>query len=322
MPWIIGIDEAGYGPNLGPLIMSAVAWQVPADLLGADLWQVLRPAVRRHGEADDGRILVEDSKLVYSTTRGLHALELGVLAALSPFRDAEAVALRQYLDWLCPEGAAELGGEPWYAGDTLLPVVAERDKCGTVAGRLDHVCRQRGVVRAWVQSVVVCPARFNQFLAEANSKGAVLAHGLVQLVASALQRVSQDEGPVHFFVDKHGGRNTYAAMLQHALPEGFVAVEREGMERSVYRVTGLGREVCLTIQPRADAEHFSVALASMVSKYLREVLMREFNRFWQTHVPGLKPTAGYPGDAARFFEVIRPVLPRLGLAEERVWRRK
>ena len=37
---------------------------------------------------------------------------------------------------------------------------------------------------------------------------------------------------------------------------------------------------------------------------------------------GLKPTAGYPGDAARFFEAIRPCCERLGLPEAAVWRRK
>jgi ribonuclease HII len=65
-----------------------------------------------------------------------------------------------------------------------------------------------------------------------------------------------------------------------------------------------------------------VALASMVSKYTREVMMREFNRFWQQHIPDLKPTAGYPADAARFLDTIRPVLARLGIDERRVWRRK
>jgi ribonuclease HII len=130
------------------------------------------------------------------------------------------------------------------------------------------------------------------------------------------------EPPLDFVVDKHGGRNTYAPLLQNAIPDGLVVAQQEGMACSVYRVVGTARPTRFTFRPRADGEHFCVALASMVSKYLREVLMLEFNRFWQEQVPGLKPTAGYPGDAARFFEAIRPALGRLGLGEEAVWRRK
>jgi hypothetical protein len=48
--------------------------------------------------------------------------------------------------------------------------------------------------------------------------------------------------------------------------------------------------------------------------------MGEFNRFWLEHVPGLKPTAGYPTDAARFFEAIRPRIAELGLSEATIWR--
>jgi hypothetical protein len=58
----------------------------------------------------------------------------------------------------------------------------------------------------------------------------------------------------------------------------------------------------------------------MVSKYLRELFMGEFNAFWQRHVPGLKPTAGYPGDANRFFDAIRPKVSELGLSDSMVWR--
>ena len=78
----------------------------------------------------------------------------------------------------------------------------------------------------------------------------------------------------------------------------------------------------MTFQPRADAEHFCVALASMVSKYVREVLMAEFNRFWEGQVPGVKPTAGYPGDSRRFFRAIHPTARRLKIRKETLWRRK
>ena len=82
----------------------------------------------------------------------------------------------------------------------------------------------------------------------------------------------------------------------------------------------MDRPIKIVVTPKADVEHFTVALASMISKYVRELLMGEFNRFWQTHVPGLEPTAGYPGDSRRFFKAIRPALLKLGIAKRAVWR--
>src|SRR5437762_3576896 len=82
MAWLVGIDEAGYGPNLGPLVMTAVALRLPDAAIECDAWQLLAAGVRRHGERDDGRLVVADSKLVYSTSRGLAHLERTVLGAL------------------------------------------------------------------------------------------------------------------------------------------------------------------------------------------------------------------------------------------------
>ena len=134
--------------------------------------------------------------------------------------------------------------------------------------------------------------------------------------------MEDDDEPMSFVVDKHGGRNHYAAVLQHALPEGMVLAHEEGPELSLYSVVGLQRQLRLTFAPRADATHLCVALASMFSKYLRELLMLDFNRFWKTHLPDLKATAGYPGDSARYYESIKPVAQRLGVPEAALWRRK
>ncbi len=314
MAWIVGIDEAGYGPNLGPLIMSSVTCRVPQELAGADLWEVLQSAVRRHPSEADGRILIEDSKLVYSTTRGLIALETGVLATLTPPGNGEPLTLSRYLDWLCPTHRDELGGEGWYHGTSALPVQAEPLSFAEARARFKLACSEKQVIRGMARSVIV-------LLEQWGSKGAVLGHGLAELVRCNHEFAAGTE-PVHFFVDKHGGRNTYAAMLQEAVPGGMVVAHEEGMDRSVYSVLGFGQEMRLTFQPRADSEHFCVALASMISKYLREVLMHEFNGFWRQHLPDLKPTAGYPGDANRFYAAIRPVVERLGIPEASVWRRK
>jgi ribonuclease HII len=320
MAWIIGIDEAGYGPNLGPFVMTSVACRVPEHCHDADLWQLLRPAVRRGTDADGGQLLIDDSKIVY-TARGLAGLERGVLTALWRNGTEQAASLASLVDWACPDDREELACEAWYRGLQALPIHLTSDELGSWATRFDEVCTEAEVGRWHVRSVIVCPRRFNALLDEAGTKGAVLAHALANLLGCQCARLTGDD-PLSFFIDKHGGRNTYAAMLQHALPDGMVFTVQEGMARSDYRVYGVGREVRMTFQPRADTEHFCVALASMTSKYLRELLMLEFNRFWREHVPDLRPTAGYPGDAARFFEAIRQVIEKLGLREEAVWRKR
>jgi hypothetical protein len=322
MPWIVGIDEAGYGPNLGPLVMTSVACRVPERLARADLWRALRRAVRRHDEPTDGRIVVADSKLVYSTARGLTDLERAVLSVL-PKNGSRPIGqtLAHLIDHLDPADHVPLRAEPWYTGASCVPAAVAAEDVAEPGERFGRTCEDRDIAWGLVRSVIVCPSRFNAVLDRWGSKGALLGHGLAELLGQNVALGTDDES-VSFLIDKHGGRNTYAAMLQQALPDGIVVAHEEGMECSRYSVLGLRRAVAVRIEPRADASHFCVALASMVSKYLRELLMREFNVFWCGHVPELKPTAGYPGDAARFFAAIRPLLPRLGIAEDAIWRRK
>jgi hypothetical protein len=318
MSWVVGIDEAGYGPNLGPFVMTATALRVPDDA-GGDLWQRLASAVRRDTDSEDDRLLVADSKIVYSTARGLGPLETAVLAAHCPDPDG-TLLLGRYVEALYSSSHPALRRECWYTGATTLPVETKADHSEAARARFTGACRDAGVTCGLVRGVVVCPEQFNALTDAAGSKGAVLRYGLAELVR-ACWTLADDE-PLTFFIDKHGGRNTYAAMLQDAVPEGFVIAHHESSARSVYSVTGLRREVRWTFQPRADAEHFSVALASMVSKYVREVLMGEFNRFWQERVADLKPTAGYPSDAKRYYDAIRPAAERLGISEAALWRRK
>jgi hypothetical protein len=58
-----------------------------------------------------------------------------------------------------------------------------------------------------------------------------------------------------------------------------------------------------------------VAVASMLCKYLREALMHRFNRYWQTHLPALTPTAGYYNDGERFLRDIAAKRIELGIGD-------
>lgn len=313
MPWQIGIDEAGYGPNLGPFVMTLVACRVPAGHDEADLWDLLKAGMRRAEEDADGRLVVADSKLVYAPASGWCDLEKTALAFFGP-----AKRLGDLLKRLAAVDLPHLRREAWFVGDTPLPTEVAADDCSAARDGWRTSSAAAGVAWGYCQSVIVPAPRFNDLIDKWDSKAAVLSVAVTQLMRQCVQHT--EPAPMRFVIDKHGGRNAYSALLQHAFEDGMVLAEEEGRLRSVYRVMGMDRPVRIVVTPRADVENFTVALASMISKYVRELLMREFNRFWQTHVPDLKPTAGYPNDAERYFDAIRPALARLGIAERAVWR--
>ena len=72
MPYLIGIDEAGYAPNLGPLVVGGTLWEVPEP--DCDLYHLLRSSVSRSGSAR--KVAIADSKLLHSPD-SLQNLEIG-----------------------------------------------------------------------------------------------------------------------------------------------------------------------------------------------------------------------------------------------------
>ncbi len=58
----------------------------------------------------------------------------------------------------------------------------------------------------------------------------------------------------------------------------------------------------------------------MTAKYLRERLMASINRYWQSHVSDLQPTAGYPVDAKRYRSQIESKAMEMGHTIDQWWR--
>jgi hypothetical protein len=319
MPWRVGLDEAGYGPNLGPLVLGSSACHVPTDAPQC-LWECLAVAVRKAEHPDDGRLLIDDSKKVNEGNSGLAKLEAGVLGTLAQTRDPFAT-VHEYLRTVAlGDSVEDLQAEPWFDSTDSLPAAQSANVLSAIASALAEACGRAGLVWGPVLSVVIPAPKFNRLLDEWKVKSGVLASGVISLLRAALD-LPGDE-PIHITVDKLGGRHYYAPLLNEAFPGGWVRVIREGPELCEYAIDNLGREVYLRFEPRADGGHLNVALASMAAKYLREVCMRQFNRFWTAKVPGLKPTAGYPMDAGRFFKGIRPAMKAEGIDKQAVWRAK
>ena len=97
-------------------------------------------------------------------------------------------------------------------------------------------------------------------------------------------------------------------------------VLEEDESRSSYRLTAPGRQAEIHFAVDCENRQLPVALASMTSKYLRELFMRIYNSYWSQHVPDLAPTAGYYADGRRFYQDIQPAVRKMGIDEQMLYR--
>lgn len=327
MHYVIGTDEAGYGPNYGPLVVAASIWQLADDCPPTELARRLHPSVVNAAEdPGDGRaVVIDDSKRIYRPGKTLAGLESTVLASMSLSQpDFRNCLIRGELAWedfarfLTPNSAELISQLPWYQeSPPHVPHDTSRELLQATERILELAFAATQCRVSSLEAHAIPACQFNELLERWGPKSTVLSHTTLQLVRRRLDVLPQAD--VRVWCDRHGGRKHYAALLQHVFPESWVQVVQENKDCSVYRLQREQGSVEFRFQVKAD-QHLPCALASMVAKYIRELGMLAFNRYWARRVPGLRPTAGYPVDAKRFRRDIRPMQLKLQLADQQIWR--
>ncbi len=146
MTLVIGVDEAGYAPNLGPLVIGITAWRV-ADA-EFNFFRALRGCVQPNGSGSSHKLVVADSKSVYRSGGPLAPLEqtvFSLLAALDsiPRRVDELMARMNGFDNMsrqCPDDLPEFFD--WRGLD--LPLECSLSRIQRDATRLRWSLRQSG----------------------------------------------------------------------------------------------------------------------------------------------------------------------------------
>jgi len=321
------------------LVISATLWEAPDGVGGEDLFDrlahVITPELREKGvrnllpERPSGcfaqkvpdtffrRIVMADSKKLYTPDKGLRHLERGLWPALGLLGRCP----RTWRDvWrnLAPEALDSMQAVPWYIDyDGSAPSACDAAEIEPLADLLRTGVAAAGVRLLAVRSRAVFAHQFNDLVERHGSKGAALSHETLALAAAMIEPLPV--APISLICDKHGGRNCYGALLAEHFPEWLIEVRSEGRQRSVYRFGPPDRRVEVCFRVKAES-CLPAALASMASKYLRELAMQAFNEFWRRCVPGLQPTAGYPQDAKRFRADIAETQRELHISDRVLWR--
>lgn len=326
MTFLVGMDEAGYGPNLGPLVIAATSWRIDCfsaaptvcmkRLEQLDLYDLFDDIITRE-PTDDGRLAIADSKTLYKSGGTLERLERPVLAALDAAGNLPET-WRELIEVLSADPRGAFDTTPWYENfNPPLPVNTTAEDLATGTRRLRG--EQGEALVADVRARAIDAEEFNALIDRYGNKASALTAVSLELLGHVLE--NQSSGHAFIVCDKHGGRNRYGPALQRQFPEHLVEVRSESRGESRY--TFGPADARIDVRFRKGGEAFlPTALASMTAKYVRELAMLAFNAYWNHEVPGLRPTAGYPVDAKRFLQEIAARQRELEIDNRVLWRER
>jgi len=295
-----GIDEAGLGPLLGPLVVAGVLLEGPAGLRP---WEELDSVFcKKPVSRSDTRIRVDDSKRVKSGPHGKERLERSALAFFYARHGKFPETLGELLQLDAHGNSAWWTRYPWYAEAESVPLPRWND-----AGRLEldahNAQRQMEAAEVRVQALsfhTVHVLSFNALIEKHDNKS--LAHfeaslPILEVCLSAPGSAVDEQRQL--VVDRHGGREHYGGLLRRSLPGRRVEVLRETKEASLYRIDGRLR---LVFSEKAEDKAFPAAAASCIAKYVRELCIDRLNAHYSALCKDLKGTAGYYKDGRRFLD--------------------
>ncbi|RLS97329.1 MAG: hypothetical protein DWI14_03390 [Planctomycetota bacterium] len=337
MRLVLGVDEAGYGPNLGPLVVAVSAWAVDSRLEVLDGLEPFAPEFQAASWTPRSAFVpFGDSKKIYQSGKGLAGLNF----ALRFFESIFEVKPSEKRPWfelgqLAQEDLSRVESHPWYRCKNPVKGLGRANQVDWNSEASCRFAREKllklGVRLIGFRLRVLDEAYFNECVDRLGNKSDVLGHISLELAWKVLGECMDFHSfkGIEIYCDRQGGRRKYAGLLSQTYERShresqvpFCSVVGESPKTSVYSMRHAGIATSIRFQVHGDSL-FPPAAASMVAKWARESLMERFNGYWREVVgPGLKPTAGYAVDAARFARDIEPWITKLAIEKNQWWRRK
>lgn len=282
--FVLGVDENGLGPVLGPLVTTSVALELSR-------YQMARhSALGRELGIDDSKVTASFGKMALAEGLALALLEQ--LTGQLP-NDVEGLLSHLLLD--SPEllqGRCPTASLP-QCWSVALPLPCFGGNVADGRSALKTLAK-RGVRVVRAKSAVACTRFLNDRLSSGQSRVEVDLELMERLVLDAREAV---RGDVYAVCGMVGGIRNYPEKMRHFARDKIQA-RRATDGTLAYDVDGVGQ---VRFEIDADQNHLPVAFASMIGKYVRELWMLRHNRFYQASDPALRDVSGYHDPVTRGF---------------------
>ena len=317
--YLLGIDENGYGPLLGPLIVTATAYKVHPHTknfgVGVNLWHILN--ISKNPDDYPEKLIVTDSKKLFSRN-SLKRRQAGERTVLAFFyllfktlpENPDRFLSKVLLNFSPPHQNNWCGGRPCWEEISLplwlkeivvrrsysLAKIEERIK--KEAGKLRKRLRKGEIKFLGLKSICICPFQFNKSTAD-KSKSYLNYLQFEKLISHFLRK---KEGEFLIFADRIGGQREYLPHLKSGLLKHWdCRILEESRAVSSYELSLKEKIAVISFLQNGEERQFPVALSSLFGKYIREISIERINRFFQNYNPELKSVSGYRDSRTKDF---------------------
>jgi ribonuclease HII len=299
---LVGVDENGLGPRLGPLVVTSIEAHAVDD--AAVRVANSRPRGKLRERLGDSKDLVSyaDSSLGEAWARAIipESLSwtppelLGALLADTP------ESLRSF----CPQDHL---GQCWDASSETFR--AEEGLVEEIRNDLDRLA-SKGLRIERARVALVCAKAINHKAARGLTRFEVDLHTMEKLILAIREETGEE---VMAVCGKVGGYDRYSASFG-PLAGRLHAIACEGRARSTYKFPGVGE---IHFVRDADATNMLVSLASLIGKWARDLVMARIVRYHRAEDPTLPDASGYHDPiSTRFIDATRITRKKRGVPDE------
>jgi ribonuclease HII len=219
----------------------------------------------------------------------------------------------------------QLNDYPWYRDVDSHRILADRTDVAIAASVLQDDLALNELKLLELKSYCLEVSYYNKMISAVRNKAGVLFTAVCSLIKNAVDNFSTDE--LHIIIDRQGGRMRYRRPLLRMFPDMHLKILKETPTVSSYELQqpghgarGTGDVIRLHFAVDADDRFLPVSLASMLSKFIRQLLIENINRYFISFHAELKPTAGYWKDGLRFIEDLKRNIPHVAFDSNRLIR--
>ncbi|MGC8976118.1 MAG: hypothetical protein ACP5OB_00620 [Candidatus Ratteibacteria bacterium] len=246
MKYICGIDENGFGPILGPLVITGILTE------------------------EDVKIpdYIKDSKVFYRCKKDFYKLE------------EIAILLNYFLKNKLPNSPFEI-----YKNFTLTSCFFENNICeknipftfktknlNSVLEKYKNFIPQKNKFME-IKIISICPYSFNKLIKGEKSKFLLNLLNFCEIIKEMAKYKN-----VEFYCGKIGGLIYYRKYLSYFYPEYEIEIIKESFDFSCYRIYLGNQNLKINFYKNVEKSSPIASLSSIMGKYIREIVMESIRK--------------------------------------------